>query len=200
MNRSFDELEIEGKRLLDVQEFMNIKTYFQLNEDDFIIQHNHYFDTSDFQLKEQNAALRIRYKNGAHILTLKVRSEAGVMEKHQPLGPREWSEGDPLTQLNKGGSVQAYLEKEWQIPFHTLRSLGRLTTWRAELPYEQGLLVLDESRYFGEVDYELEFEGDSQEHVQRVLTQIAVRAGLDSHSPEPQPKIQRFFSVAKGRI
>ncbi|QQK80791.1 CYTH domain-containing protein [Salicibibacter cibi] len=200
MSRSFDEIEIEGKRLLHVREFRKIQAYFQLNEDDFIIQHNHYFDTSDFQLKEQNAALRIRYKNGAHVLTLKVRNEAGVLEKHQPLGPREWSEGAPLTQLSEGGSVQTYLEKEWKIPFHTLHPLGRLTTRRAELPYEQGLLVLDESHYFEEIDYELEYEGNSQEHVQGVLTQVAVRVGLDPHSPEPQPKIQRFFSVAKGRI
>ncbi|AXF55667.1 CYTH domain-containing protein [Salicibibacter kimchii] len=199
MNRSFDELEIEGKRLLNAQEFMKIQRYFQLTEDDFIIQHNHYFDTSEFQLKEQSAALRIRDKSGAYVLTLKARNEDGVMEKHQPLASHEWSEGAPLTQLTNGGPVQTYLEKEWGIPFHELHALGRLTTRRAELSYEKGLLALDESYYFDDVDYELEYEGNSQGHVQKALTQIASRVGLDPHGTEPQPKIQRFLSAAEGR-
>lgn len=198
MHHAFDELEIEGKRLLNAQEFRKIQTYFHLSEDDFLIQHNHYFDTSDFQLKAQNAALRIRYKNGTYVLTLKVRNEDGVLEKHQPLSTDEWTEGAPLTQLTKGGTVQSYLEKDWGISFDTLHPLGRLSTSRAEIPYEKGLLALDESRYFEEVDYELEYEGRSHEHVQEVLTQIASRVGLDPHSPEPKPKVQRFFTAAFG--
>ncbi|SDI54407.1 CYTH domain-containing protein [Natribacillus halophilus] len=198
MNHEFDEIEREGKRLLTENEFENIQNYFQLRTDDFHIQHNHYFDTSDFQLKARNAALRIRYKDEAYVLTLKVQTDEGILEKHQPLAEGDWSGDNPLTQIPDGGAVQTYIEGEWGIPFHTLQYLGRLSTWRAEFSYEQGLFALDKSYYLDKVDYELEFEGHSQGHAQKVLSQVTTRVGLRESAFQPPPKIQRFFNAHIG--
>ncbi|MBB6448484.1 uncharacterized protein YjbK [Geomicrobium halophilum] len=194
MDREFEELEIESKRLLTETEFHQICGYFQLHPEEFHIQHNHYFDTSDFQLKERNAALRIRYKDGANVLTLKVRNGEGVTEKHQRLEKNEWTEQTALTKVSPG-SIQTYIEKEWGIPFEALQYLGKLSTWRAEWGHDGGFIALDESHYLGEVDFELEYEGKSREHVRNVLSQIVEQIGMAKEAPEPPPKIQRFFSA-----
>ena len=55
-------IEIEFKNLLSIEEFNRMITYFQLSDDDFFRQINHYFDTKDFALKNLGCALRIREK------------------------------------------------------------------------------------------------------------------------------------------
>lgn len=63
------EIEIELKQLLMKEEFEQLKQHFQLKDSDFHTQTNHYFDTPQFDIKSQFAALRMREKRpvGSHV-------------------------------------------------------------------------------------------------------------------------------------
>lgn len=54
------EIEIEFKNLLTKNEFEKLTQAYQLDNEDFVLQENHYFDTKSFALKHKGAALRIR--------------------------------------------------------------------------------------------------------------------------------------------
>lgn len=55
-------IEIEFKNLLTETEFMQLKSFLDIDNSMFIKQDNHYFDTANFTLKELGCALRIRFK------------------------------------------------------------------------------------------------------------------------------------------
>ncbi|MBC3697800.1 CYTH domain-containing protein, partial [Bacillus pumilus] len=81
------EIEIELKQLLMKEEFEQLKQHFQLKDSDFHTQTNYYFDTPQFDIKSQFAALRMREKNGQWVLTLKEPHEIGLLETHQTIAP-----------------------------------------------------------------------------------------------------------------
>lgn len=55
-------IEIEFKNMLTKEEYELLLTHFQVGKEDLFEQENHYFDTSDFALKANHSALRIRKK------------------------------------------------------------------------------------------------------------------------------------------
>lgn len=147
------EIEIELKQLLMKEEFEQLKQHFQLKDSDFHTQTNHYFDTPQFDIKSQFAALRMREKNGQWVLTLKEPHEIGLLETHQTIAPP--SSLDDF-QLPKGEVADRLdhlnIQKDQIVYF------GSLETSRAEKMIKEGLIVLDHSRYLTVEDYELEFE------------------------------------------
>jgi uncharacterized protein YjbK len=190
------ELEIEFKNLLTKEEFRMLISHFSLREDDFITQENHYFDTPDFQLKHHGAALRIRKKKEAYVLTLKQPHENGLLESHQSLSCQE-----AVDLINGKGVVTgdiAELIKQLGVDAAKLSYFGTLTTKRAQLSYKGGLLVLDHSFYLDQDDYELEFEANDfhlgQQQFKDLLQQF--------HIPKRQTdnKIRRFYQLKYSQI
>lgn len=183
------EIEIEAKNLLTKQEFDTLIKAFSLKPTDFLSQTNHYFETSDFSLKKQHSALRIREKDKQFTLTLKQPHHVGLMETNQTI-TKEDKEQLIENRIFPIGEVKDALLASG-IPLEQLLLLGSLTTSRAEFSYEDGTLFLDHSYYLGKEDYELEYEGNDAKAVQQTFTKL-----LETfHIPKRNTinKIARFF-------
>ena len=184
------EIEIEYKNLLTKQEFDKLTDFFGFTKDAFKLQENHYFDTPDFQLKASGAALRIRFKNGSYVLTLKEPAKIGLLETHQQLNKEE-AEG--LLNSNerlKEGTITRQLQN-LGVNSDNLRFFGTLSTSRAEKNTDEGLIVLDHSRYLNKEDYEIEVEVTHAEEGFRSFQNL-----LASHQipvRKTPNKIKRFY-------
>ncbi|WP_088103493.1 CYTH domain-containing protein [Halalkalibacter urbisdiaboli] len=184
------EIEIEVKTLISEEAYNRFLRSFNFRSDDAVVQHNHYFETKSFLLKEAQAALRIREKNETFTLTLKQPHETGLLETHQSLSSAEAKRALNEAHLPSGEVVRAL--KELNIPVEELSHLGTLTTSRIEFPYKGGSLCFDKSAYFDVIDYEVEFEGTSPEHAETTLTSLLQEFNLKTQ-PTPN-KVRRFFS------
>ncbi|MEH6942106.1 CYTH domain-containing protein [Bacillus sp. JJ722] len=151
------EIEIEFKNLLTKEEFEKLAQYFSIEKKEFNTQVNHYFDTPDFALKANGAALRIRQKNDKYVLTLKQPAQEGLLETHETLS---FEEAHEILETNKIkiGSISNMILTEFGISPTKLELFGSLATSRAETKYMDGTLVLDHSNYLNKEDYELEYE------------------------------------------
>lgn len=183
------EIEIEYKNLLTKEEFSRIKTFFDFKTDDFKKQINHYFDTSDFYLKKQGYALRIREKDGNYELTLKQPAPTGLRETNQALSSSEAKEVMETNDLPKGpvkdaleglaGNAEAFIY------------FGSLATNRAEKNYQDGLAVLDHSYYLNTEDYEIEFEVVDEKKGQEVFKSLLEQLQIPLRTTDN--KIMRFY-------
>jgi uncharacterized protein YjbK len=184
------EIEIEYKNLLTKQEFDRLTDFFGFTKDAFKLQENHYFDTPDFQLKASGAALRIRFKHGNYVLTLKEPAEIGLLETHQQLNKEE-AEG---LLYSDERLVEGAITKQLQnlgVNSDNLRFFGTLSTSRAEKNTVEGLIVLDHSRYLNKEDYEIEVEVTNAEEGYRSFQNL-----LASHQipvRKTPNKIKRFY-------
>jgi uncharacterized protein YjbK len=184
------EIEIEVKTMVTEDAYLTLLKAFHFDPNEAIVQNNHYFETNDFFLKSVNAALRIRERNERFTLTLKQPHQTGLLETHQILTKAESTvalqqgslpNGEVLDQLN-----------QLKIPVKQLTHLGTLTTSRIEFEYKDGLLCLDKSTYFDVTDYEVEFEGTSEEHAETTLNALLKEFGLSKQPTEN--KVRRFFA------
>ena len=78
-----ENLEIEYKNLVTEEEFSKIQQHFNIDDSDFSMQENDYFDTNDFALKQQGSALRVRKKSGTFEFTLKEPRKIGLLETNE---------------------------------------------------------------------------------------------------------------------
>ncbi|MGM0874631.1 MAG: CYTH domain-containing protein [Bacillota bacterium] len=183
------EIEIEFKNLLTEDEFLKIKDTFHIEDNEFILQDNHYFDTPHFSLKELGAALRIRKKQEHYVMTLKEPAKVGLLETHQKITEEAASEIIKTGRLLEGEIVERLLQL--RIDVKTIMYFGTLTTMRAEKKHRNGLLVLDHSRYLTVEDFELEFEVQDEATgkiaFQKLLNDLAIPI---RHTKN---KIRRFY-------
>lgn len=183
------EIEIEFKNMLTKEEFTLLKDYLNLSESMFHTQENHYFDTSNFYLKELGCALRIRMKNNKYEVTLKEPLETGLLETNQQLNTK-----DAEKMMQHGiiieGPVKDQLSR-LNIPLDKLEYFGSLTTSRAEKKYDGGLIVLDHSSYLNKEDYELEYEVEDFETGQKRFHHLLKKLNIPIRKSDN--KIQRFY-------
>lgn len=190
------EIEIEFKNLLTQDEFDKLKSYFHLKDSQFHSQTNYYFETPSFEIKNLGGALRIRQKSQSFTLTLKLKQAIGHLEIHQSLNEIEAKNMIKSSTL-PDGEVKQYLSAE-NIDLTKLDLIGELKTNRVEIPYHDGLLVLDHSTYLNNEDFELEYEVKDEiigeEHFLTLLKMqgIPVRKTLN--------KIKRFFNAKQKLI
>ena len=186
-------IEIEFKNLLSIEEFNRMISYFQLSDDHFFRQINHYFDTEDFALKNLGCALRIREKKEHFEMTLKQPHPDGLLETTQTLTAKEAN-----ALLNGGlfmeGVVEAQIES-LGIDVTNLAYFGSLTTDRTELSYQNGLLVLDFSSYLNTKDYEVEYEVSNREQGEPIF--ISLLTELNIPLRKTSNKTQRFYDQKK---
>ncbi|WP_289687119.1 CYTH domain-containing protein [Staphylococcus nepalensis] len=181
--------EIEFKQLLSKANYQDIYDKYFLDEKAFS-QTNYYIDTLNFDLKSHQSALRIRVKNNAYEMTLKVPAEIGLLEYNfetniepklnEQIESQDLPE-DILDQLLNMG-----------IDIDSLIILGDLTTERIEKEIDGNLLVLDKNRYLGFEDFELEYEVDDYNEgliqFKSILNQFNIKHEM------PNNKVQRFFN------
>jgi uncharacterized protein YjbK len=190
------EIEIEFKNILTYEEFLRLIYDFNIQKSAFNEQTNYYFDTDDFQLKNQKSALRIRYKNGEYTLTLKQQYDQHILETHQTIDNTHFPNvlrGNPLPE----GEVTEALRK-LHIETPEIKYLGELTTNRVELPYLDDLLVLDENHYLGKIDYELEYESADYNKGQQKFLELLESKKIPLR--ETKSKIHRFFIEKESNI
>ncbi|MBQ4163960.1 MAG: CYTH domain-containing protein [Turicibacter sp.] len=149
-------LEIEFKNMLSESEYEQLLNHFSISEEQIWIQKNVYFDTKALDLKRQKAALRVRIKNNTYELTLKTQAEVGLLETNQIITKADYTTLKHNYCLVDGPVYEALMELG--ININDLRVITDLTTKRAEVDYQDGLLVLDKSFYGEVIDFELEYE------------------------------------------
>jgi uncharacterized protein YjbK len=182
-------IEIEFKNLLSIEEFNRMITYFQLSDDHFFQQINHYFDTKDFSLKNLGCALRIREKKEHFEMTLKQPHPDGLLETTQILTEKEAND-----LLNGGLIIEGVVKiqiKSLGIDVTNIVYFGSLTTHRAELSYQNGLLVLDCSSYLNTKDYEVEYEVSNREQGEPIFKSLLTELNIPNR--KTNNKIQRFY-------
>ncbi|HSJ37850.1 MAG TPA: CYTH domain-containing protein [Planococcus sp. (in: firmicutes)] len=187
------ELEIEFKNLLTEEEYEKLLARFGYTPEDAQTQINHYFDTADFQLRDQRSALRIRQKENNYECTLKTPAENGYYEITDALQAQQAEDIFEKRSFPAPEVAQALQELGVEAPL--LELLGSLTTHRIEFPYQSGLLVLDHSEYLGTEDFEIEYEvADFEEGKRRFQAFLE-----DSAIPfrKTDKKIARFMKTVK---
>jgi uncharacterized protein YjbK len=189
------EIEIEFKALLTKNEYDRVYQKFLFDKIPSQIQTNHYFETTDFQLKSSGAALRIREKEGKWKLTLKEQHPEGLLETHDELSSEEvmsWMEGKILPKPNVWNQL-----RQLSVSVDSLKYWGALLTERKEKNYKNTLLVLDYSKYNGHQDYELELEAKNRDEGQTVFNEIINSEHIKKR--QTKSKIQRFFDTLSNR-
>ncbi|WP_430603488.1 hypothetical protein IGJ02_001003 [Enterococcus sp. DIV0724b] len=189
-----ENLEIEFKTLLSIEEFSHTVDYFQLKEEQFFTQSNYYFDSADFQLKEKHIGLRVRILSNNAEITLKIPEKVGLLEINDALSIEEARQIVESTTLPGSGNVYNKLTI-LGIDKNDLRLIGNLTTKRAEIKLPQGLLALDESWYNEQHDFELELEVDDVVNGKKDFLALLNTLNI-KESPSPN-KIQRMMQSSK---
>lgn len=82
---------------------------------------------------------------------------------------------------------------ELEIQPKDIAYLGTLTTRRAELPYRNGILVLDENQYLSNTDFELEYEAKERLQGEKDFKDLLICYGIPERTT--LNKIQRFFEA-----
>ncbi|MBO0473995.1 CYTH domain-containing protein [Enterococcus ureasiticus] len=185
-----ENLEIEFKTLLSIEEFSRTIDYFQLKEEQFFTQTNYYFDSADFQLKKKHIGLRVRTLPNNAEITLKIPEKVGLLEINDALSIEEAHRIVESATLPNSGNVYNKLTN-LGINKDDLRLIGSLTTKRAEIKFPQGLLALDESWYNEQHDFELELEVDDAVNGKRDFLALLDTLTI-KESPSPN-KIQRMM-------
>ncbi|MBQ3253426.1 MAG: CYTH domain-containing protein [Acholeplasmatales bacterium] len=140
--------EIEFKTFISEEDYNRLISEFGLDNNIFA-QTNFYFDTDDLKLMNEKTVLRIRQKGNNFKLTKKTRAEVGADETHILI-----SKDKALDLLQNGFNAKVI-----GLPYFVTK-IAELTTYRASVPFKDGTLFLDKSVYYGNVDYEIEYEVD----------------------------------------
>jgi len=189
-----ENLEIEFKTLLSIEEFSRVVDYFQFKEEQFFTQINYYFDSADFQLRKRRLGLRVRVLSDNAEITLKIPEKVGLLEINDTLSVDEAKAIVESATLPTIGNVYNKLN-QLGIDQSDLRLIGSLTTKRAEIKLPQGLLALDESWYNEQHDFELELEvNDATNGKKDFLSLLDTLTIKESPSPN---KIQRMMLSSK---
>ncbi|MDR4887002.1 CYTH domain-containing protein [Fredinandcohnia sp. QZ13] len=187
------ELEIEFKNLLEENEYHRLLSAFSIDDEKKVIQENFYFDTAQFSLKNQGAALRIREKNGTYTLTLKQPVPRGLLETHQVLT------GEEAKQMLDGGPIidgeVSTILKTLSINPMDVTFYGSLKTKRAEVEYKKGLLVLDKSYYLNRCDFEVEYEVTDEVIGKEIFNELLLQHNIPIRKTDN--KIRRFYDRKK---
>lgn len=183
-------LEIEFKNLLTDEEYQYLFNEFNFKKHAYIIQKNIYFDTPDQALKKRKSALRIRLKDQLAEYTLKTPKANGLLEITENFSSQE-AENFVSRSLPDQGEIADLLQK-WNINIKDLQKLGSLTTKRYELQLnEEVLLVLDESWYNQQHDFELEMEVQDYDRGKQFFTDFLAQHRIPKRPT--QNKIKRLL-------
>ena len=140
--------EIEFKTFISEEQYLSLLKEFEL-ENNIFKQTNHYFDTEDGKLIAEQTVLRIREKGTNFKLTKKTRADVGADETHIFINQNKANE-----LINKGFDANII-----GLPYY-VNKIAELTTYRASAPYKDGTIFFDKSVYYGNTDYEIEYEVD----------------------------------------
>lgn len=147
-------IEKEINTLVTQQEYENICTYFSVDKNSLVTQHNFYYDTPTATLKKHQAGLRIRVVNQQAEFTLK--------ETLSEYEKREITDTFFVEHINNFsfpiGNVSTLLQEKYGITTNELVLIGQLVNERYEVTTPQGTWEIDKSHFPTEVSYEISLE------------------------------------------
>lgn len=186
------QIEKEFKNLLTKDEYEQLLSTLQLNENESIQQTNIYFDTVDTQLKNRNMGLRIRLFEECGELTLK-----SPISKHEKLETTDELDLETATYMAENGTITvrghvATKLAEFGININDLKPIGQLSTLRYTFSGEGGMYFLDESYYQDQKDYEVEFETEDVEKGKVQFEQFLTKHNIKKR--KTTQKIERMLS------
>ena len=135
-------IEREFKTKISGIDYFRLMKKFELLDKAYV-QENYYFDTPDFDLKNQDITIRIRIKDWSIHLTKKEKGENLTNEDTKNL-----SKDEANNLINNGMAFKGY----------HIENVASLKTTRAKTPYLDGVLFFDKNEYYNNVDYEIEYE------------------------------------------
>lgn len=166
--------EIEFKTLITKEQYEMLLGEFNLTNNIFA-QTNHYFDTKNTDLLNEKTVLRIRQKRDKFKLTKKTRAAVGADETHIFL-----STATALEMLENGFDAKII-----GLPYY-VNKIAELTTYRAKSYYKNGIIFFDRSEYYGNIDYEIEYEVDEVNQGKKDFIEF-----LESHNIEYKESIRK---------
>ena len=155
------------------------------------IQTNHYFDTPRFSLKAYEASLRVREREDFE-MTLKKKKGYALVEFTVPITKEDFEE-IKQTGIVKNAELMAELSP--LIGNQKVENFLSLQTLRMYLPYGNGVLFIDKSKYLGFVDYELEYEAKSYHQGKQEFIELI--SNLQIQYKKADKKIARAFNAYK---
>lgn len=195
--RLSEEIEIEFKSMLTQNEYEELLRYYNVTDDQFVIQTNLYFDTADFQLKNHGMGLRIRRFDTKAEATLKIPQSVGLLEVTDALTITEVKQAINKKQFASGAAEILARLKQLNILLLDLSLIGKLITKRAEFTIPEGKLALDESWYGQQHDFELELEVSDSSYGEKDFNQLLKKFDLPYR--KTQNKIARAVTEQQER-
>ena len=176
-------IENEFKVILNKNQYDILAKSYKWDEE--ISQINHYFDTENLELSAQHITCRVREISGEFFLQLKL--PTGVNFSRVELEKKL----DFLPEKIDGKELEKVAEN---VDFPDVKRLGALCTKRFVKRFDGAEIDLDESRYFGKVDYEIEIEFTDENVARKLLENVRNLIGeSDSTSEVCTGKIHRFL-------
>ena len=145
--------EQEFKTVISKKQYEELLKKYDL-ENNIYKQTNYYFDTDDFKLNNEHTILRIRQKGTQYKLTKKERGK----EDHEAYESHVFLQEYQALDYLKNGFDATIIDLHYKVKY-----ICELTTYRCKTAYLDGTLFFDKSEYYGNTDYEIEYEVDSIE-------------------------------------
>ncbi len=165
-------LEIEAKALLKEKDYLKLLKVFP--DAPCYSQTNYYFDTEKHILTQNKVGLRVRQIDEKLELTLKLSAPQGKIEINQEITAKTYDLLKKCGEIPEG-DILNYLLKFIPDKKTKFVCFGELTTTRTDVVYRRYKISIDKSEYCGQVDYEIEVEGDSLKHAKKFLKKFLRR-------------------------
>lgn len=176
-------IENEFKVILDKNQYEILLKSHKWDKE--ISQTNHYFDTDDLSLSARHITCRVREISGEFFLQLKL--PTGVNFSRVELEKKL----DFLPEKIDGKTLETLAEN---VDFPDVKRLGALSTKRLVKRFDGAEIDLDESRYFGKTDYEIEIEFTDENAARKLLENVRNLIGESASNSEVcTGKIRRFL-------
>ena len=176
--------EIEFKTLINKEQYYALLEEFNLSNNVYT-QINHYFDTKNTDLIQEQTVLRIRQKGNNFKLTKKTRALVGADETHIFL-----SKEKALEMLENGFDANVI-----GLPYQVSK-VAELTTYRVSSHYKNGRIFFDRNVYYGKEDYEIEYEVSDYEKGKKDIEELL--KSLDIYVEENKiSKVKRALNSIK---
>ena len=186
-------IEIEKRVMLSKEQYDALLKYASNYQDRKTLKLiNHYFDDEDLSLRKAHHMLRIRnINNSEYELTLKVKGGNGDLEINEPISC------DEVSRLikhfdNNNKEIKDRIRKVTQ---KEIKYITSLETNRIEIEFTNYLFVLDENKYSGVIDYDLEIEANDLGTANEVIEKYCTQFGMQ-YDPKYCSKSRRAINKA----
>ena len=134
---------------------------------------------------------RLRVVGDRNELTLKAPGD----NDHTMIETTRLISNDERDAILKSESLMPHKYQEFiHLPEEMIFAFGSLRTERAEVSYQNGLLVLDRSEYLGRTDYEVEYEVNEVVSGQQIFRELLENNQIPLRATPK--KIARFMKAA----